>query len=153
MHSGYDVQYGRGHQHLVAGVAQHLERVVHGVLAAVRDHDLGRGAVDAGVALGLVGDRFAQLRQTRRGRVVVETGLPARRDRGFDDVLGRREVGLPRAEADHVLAGRLQGLGPGVHGERCRLLDGGDPAGDAFHASMVARARGVRNPHCGTYPA
>ena len=38
--SGYDVQYGAGNKDFVALVAEHLERVVHGVLAAVRHDDL-----------------------------------------------------------------------------------------------------------------
>ena len=80
------------------------------------------------------------------GRVVVVPGVAARGHGRLDDVLRGREVGLARAEADHVLARRLQRLGLGVDGERRRLVDGGDAGGDAFHASMVARAGRGRNP-------
>ena len=60
------------------------------------------------------------------GGVAVVARIGARRDRGGDDVLGRREVGLPGTEADDVLAGGLQRLGLGVDGERRRLGDGGE---------------------------
>ena len=45
-----------------------------------------------------------------------------RRGRG-NDVLGRREVGLPGAEADDILTSGLQRLGLGVDGKRGRLGD------------------------------
>ena len=142
MHSGIRRPVRRGQQHLVAGVAEHLERVVDRVLAAVGDeHLLGR-TVEAGVALGLVRDRG---RAARAGPASASSGgtrVSARgRDRGLDDVLGRREVGLAGAEADHVLARGLQRLGLGVDRERGRLVDGGDAGGDASHGSMVARVR------------
>ena len=41
-----------------------------------------------------------------------------RLDRGLDDVRRRREVRLTGAEADDRLAGGLEGLGLGVHGQR-----------------------------------
>ena len=43
---------------------------------------------------------------------------------------GRREVGLARAETDHVLPRRLQGLRLGVHREGRGGCYGGGPAGD-----------------------
>ena len=51
----------------------------------------------------------------------------------------RREVGLAGAEADDVLAGRLERLRLGVDRERGGLGDGADAARDPAHAPMVAR--------------
>ena len=118
------VQYGDGHDHLVAGIAQRGEGGEHGVLAAVGDEHLRRRAVVAAVAQRLGGDRLAQLGEPGRRRVAVVARIGARRHRGGDDVLGRREVRLAGAESDDVLAGRLQGLGLGVDGEGRRLGDG-----------------------------
>jgi hypothetical protein len=52
-------------------------------------------------------------------------------DRGLHDVVGRREVRLTGAEADHRPAGGLEGLRLGVDGERGGLGDAADPVGDA----------------------
>ena len=49
----------------------------------------------------------------------------------LDDVVRRREVRLAGAEADHRLAGGLEGLGLRVDREGRRLGDRGDAAGDA----------------------
>ena len=69
-------------------------------------------------------------------------------DRGLDDVGRRREVGLAGPEADDGLAGRLEGLGLGVDGQRGRLGDGGDAprhtgvgAGGGQRISLLARTR------------
>ena len=94
------------------------------MLAAVGDEHLRRRALVAAVAQRLGGDRLAQLGQPGSGRVAVVARIGARRHGGGDDVLRRREVGLAGAEADDVLAGRLQRLGLGVDGERRRLGDG-----------------------------
>ena len=115
----------RRDDHLVAGIAQRGEGGEHGVLAAVGDEHLRGRALEAAVAQRLGGDRLAQLGQPGRGRVAVVARVGARRRGGGDDVLGRREVRLPRAEADDVLAGGLQRLGLGVDGEGRRLGDGG----------------------------
>ena len=140
MHLGIRRPVRRRQQHLVARVAEHLERVVDGVLAAVgHEHLLGR-AVEARIPLGLVRDRRAQLGQPGVGRVVVVPGLRHGRDGGLDDGAGRREVGLAGAEADHVLARGLQRLGLGVDGERRRLADGGDASGDTSHGPILGTA-------------
>ena len=115
--------------HLVARVAQRGERRVHRVLAAVGDEHLAGRAVEPAVALGLDGDRLLQLGQAAGRRVAVVLGVAAGRDGGLDDVVGRREVGLAGAEADDVLALRLQRLGLGVDGQRGRLGDGGESFG------------------------
>ncbi len=61
----------RGQQHLVAGVHHGLERLIHGLLAAVGHDDLRRVDLEAGVAQRLGRDRLAQHRQTD-GRGVAE---------------------------------------------------------------------------------
>ena len=132
---------GRGQQHLVARVDQRLERRVERVLAAVGHHHLGRVAVEAEVAGGLVGDRLAQLRQARGGGVVVQALVGGGLGRGLDDVRGRREVGLARAEADDVLALRAQGTGLGVDRQRRGL------------GRRLARVRTARRwPHSSVVP-
>jgi hypothetical protein len=133
----------RGQQHLVARVQQRGERLVDGLLATVRDQDLGGRDVVGGVAQRLLGDRLAQRRQPSRGGVVVHRRVAARGDRGGDDRIRGREVRLAGAEADDIAAGGLQRLGPGVHGERGRLGDGGDAGGDARgrgHAAIIGAA-------------
>ncbi len=104
------------------------------MLPAVGDEDTSSRTIDTGVALGLVGDRLAQLGEPGRRRVVVEARLAARGDRGVDDVCGRREVGFAGAEADDVLTGGPQRFGLGVDCQRRRFLDVGDPPRDPFHA-------------------
>ena len=103
--------------HLVARVAQHRERGEHGVLAAVGDEHLAALDAVAAVAQRLGGDRLLQLGKPAGGGVLVVLRVAARRDRGLDDVLGRREVRLTGAEPDHVLAGGLERLRLGVDGE------------------------------------
>ena len=103
------------------------------MLAAVGDHDVGRRAVEAGVAQRLGRDGLAQLGQAGGGRVVVVLRVAAGGDGRLHDVLGGREVGLAGAEADDVLTLGLQGLGLGVDGQRGRLGDGGNACGDPCH--------------------
>ena len=129
---------------LVAGVAEHGERGEHGVLAAVGDQHVGRPAVEPGVPLGLDRDGLPQLRQPAGGGVAVVLLVPAGGDRRLHDVLRGREVRLAGAEADDVLARRLEGLGLGVDGQRGRLGDGPDPSGDA------GLEMAVTVPHAGT---
>ena len=62
-------------------------------------------------------------------------GCAAGLDGGLDDVGRGREVGLAGAEADHVLALRLERLGLGVDGQG----GGGGDRGKAF-ARLVSRA-------------
>jgi hypothetical protein len=119
----------RGQQHLVARIAQRRERVVDGLLAAVGDDDLRRVDVVAGVARGLLDQRLAQFRQSRRRRVTVIRAFGARARRRVDDVIGCREVRLARAEADYRPSVRLQRLRLGVDRQRRRLGDPGDPCG------------------------
>ena len=121
----------RGHEHLVALVEQHLERLVHGLLAAVGDDDLAGADLEAGVAQGLRRDRLAQLGQARRGRVAVVPRVARGHEGGLDDVIGRGEVGLAcRVRDDRATLG-LEGLRLGVDLERRGLGDGGDTGGEA----------------------
>ena len=93
------------------------------MLAAVGDEHLRGADVVTGVALGLGGDGLAEFGQPGGGGVLVVLGLAAGGGGGFHDVVGRGEVGLTGAEADDVLARRLQRLGPCVDGQRGRLGD------------------------------
>ena len=118
------------HDDLVAGVAQHGERVGHRLLAAVGDQHLGGRDLEARVALGLGRDGLAQRRDTAGRRVTVVGRVAAGLDRGLDDVGRRREVRLAGAEADDVLPRRLQRLRLRIDGEGGRGRHGGGPAGD-----------------------
>jgi hypothetical protein len=124
---------GRREEHLVAGVEEGLEGGVDGVLAAVGDDDLPAAHLEARVPGGLGGDRLAQRREAGGRGVPVHRRVAAGRDRGLDDVGRGREVRLPGTEADDGFAGRLQGLGLRVDGQRGGLGDGGYPFGDASH--------------------
>ena len=62
-------------------------------------------------------------------------------------MLRRGEVGLAGPEADDVLAGRLQGLGLGVDGERRRLGDGGE-AGWRLDSRLPCFHSESPRPHC-----
>src|SRR5438876_989789 len=65
-------------------------------------------------------------------------------DGSRDDRLGRRKVGLARAEADDVLARGLQRLRLGVDRERGRLVDGLDASRDTSHGPNL---RAGTSPH------
>ena len=118
---------------LVARIAQGGERGVHRMLATVRDEHLRPQAVEPGVALGLVRDRLFQLGKATSWRVPVVAHLGTGGDRGIDDVLRGREVGLTRAEPDDVLPLGLQGLGLGVDRQGGRRGDCSESFGGSFH--------------------
>ena len=116
---------GGEHDDLVARVAQHGEGIRNGLLAAVGDQHLLRRHREVGIAQGLGGQRLAQGRDPARRGVPVVGRIAAGLDGGLDDVRRCREVGLARPESDHMLAGRLQRLGFGVHGQGGRRGDRG----------------------------
>ena len=102
MASGYVVQYGAGHDHLVARVEHRRERLVDRLLAAVGDHDLGGRHVVPAVAPRLLGDRLLELGQAAGGRVAVVLGVaagrrppPRRRSRGSGSRARRRRSRSP----------------------------------------------------------
>ena len=130
------------HQDLVARVAQHGEGVGHGLLAAVGDQHLVGRHLEARVAQGLGRDGLAQRRDPARRRVAVVGRVPAGGDGRLDDVGRRREVRLAGAEADDVLAGRLQRLGLRIDGQGGRGRHGGGPARDP---AELGRRRGGRH--------
>ena len=121
----------RGQQHLVARVEQRGEGLVDGLLAAVGDEHLRRGDLEAGVAQRLRGDRLAQLREARGGRVAVVARIGAGGLGGRDHGGRGGEVRLARAEADDRAARRLERLRLRVDGQRGGLGDPADPGGDA----------------------
>ena len=63
-----------------------------------------------------------------------------RGDRGVDDVLRGREVGLTGAEPDHVLALGLQGLGLGVDRQGGRRGDCSESFGGSFHSRQACHS-------------
>ena len=125
---------------LVARIAQGGERGVHRVLATVRDEHLRPRAVEPGVALGLVRDRLLQLGKATSWRVPVVAHLGTGGDRGIDDVLRGREVGLTRAEPDDVLPLGLQGLGLGVDRQGGRRGDCSESFGGSFHSPQACHS-------------
>ena len=140
MHLGIRRPVRRGQQHLVARVAEHLERVVDRVLAAVGDDAPAR---PRSRRRSRAWSCARSPRAARAGPASASSGGSG--GRGTRPIaastmcVGRREVGLAGAEADDVLARRLQRLGLGVDRERRRFLDGGD-----------ACARCVPRAHAGT---
>ena len=147
----------RREQHLVAGVEQGGEGLLDGLLAAVGDEDLGGGHRVARSPAGvLAAIASLQLGQAAGGRVLVVAGVAAGLGGGLDDVGRGREVRFAGAEADDVLARRLEGLGLGVDGEGGRFGDGGYAVGDTSHcchACTVTTPRSDRYPHPRRSPA
>jgi len=106
---------GRGQKHLVAGIEQHGEAVVHRVLAPVGHHHLRRLHLQARIPPGLGRNGLLQLGQAPGRGIAVITRVVHRRSGCVQD--GRRggEIGLACAKADHRSPLGLQGLGLGVH--------------------------------------
>lgn len=100
-----------GNDDLIAIVEQDLEGFIHGLLAAVGHHDLIGIDLIAGIAQHLSRNRFAQLGQARRRRVLVILRVKAGICRSLDHVCGGREIRFTCAEADNVKSGGLHGLG------------------------------------------
>ena len=137
----------RGNDDLVAVIEQHLEGFVHGLLAAVGHHDLIGIDLIAGIAQHLSRNRFAQLGQARRRRVLVILRVKAGICRSLDHVCGGREIRFTCAEADNVKSGGLHGLGLGIDGERSARCHSVDTVGKSLplrhshgsHAKPTAR--------------
>ena len=128
-HLGVAQPVRRGDDHFVAGLTGGVDGVETGVLAAAVDDDLPRLVLDAVIALELVGDRLAKLRDAAARRVLGEA--VGQRLRGSVlDVLRCVEVRLTGAEADDVLALGAQFLGLGRDGQRQRRRKRGRPTGD-----------------------
>ena len=100
-HVGVGHPVGRGDDHLVARVEGRHQGVVEHLLAARPDRDLVERVVEPVLAPELALDRLLQLRRAV-DRGVLGLAPPDRLDRGRLDVLGRVEVRLPGAQADHV---------------------------------------------------
>ncbi len=107
---------GARDQHLVPRVHQRHHDVVEGVLRPAGDGHLVRSVLEPVVALELLAHRGAQLGDPADLGVL---GLPLldRADRGGLDPGGGVEIGLPRAEGDHVDPLRAHGPGLGLHRE------------------------------------
>ena len=136
-----------GNDDLIAIVEQNLERFVDGLLAAVGHHDLIGIDLIAGIAQHLSRNRFAQLGQARRRRVLVILRVKAGICRSLDHVCGGREIRFTCAEADNVKSGGLHGLGLGIDGERSARCHSVDTVGKSLplrhshgsHAKPTAR--------------
>ncbi len=144
----------RGQQHLVTRVHHGLEGLVDGLLAAVGDDDLAGGDLETGVAQRLRGDRLAQRRKTRSGRVPVARRVGQRSAAASTMNCGVAKVGLAGGVRDDVLAFGLEGLGLGVDLEGRGLGDGGQLAGERERVRSRLRAYSARcgGSGCGISP-
>ena len=107
---------------------QRLHEIEDGVLAAHRDHAFGGRVFGAVIVVVAVADRLLQLQRPAGGRVLGEVGIDGG-DGGLLDVVGRREVGLARAEIDDVDAFAAKPVGIGGDFHRRRFADERDPFG------------------------
>ena len=116
-------------QHLVTGIEEQLEGGKDGLFRTVRHHDLARVEVKAVLAMGGC-DGLPELGKARRRRVMVHRRVPCGRDRGIDDVAGRREVGLAGSVTDDRLACGPESPRLGADCERRRRFDAGNALRD-----------------------
>ena len=118
--------------HLVARIQRGDQRVEQRMLAAHVHADLRGGIGQVVVTQELGGDCGLQL----GGAVDIGIFGLARADRGDRGLLheiGRVEIGLARAQADHVDPLRLQVQHPARHGERRRRRDAVQAGGSLGH--------------------
>ena len=73
------------------------------MLPPVRDQHRGGIDLESRIPHRLGGDRILQLGEASDRGVLVVLRIATRHDRGFDDVVGGREVGLTGAEPDDGL--------------------------------------------------
>ncbi len=131
-HVGIAHPIGRRDDHLVAGVERGQERVEQHLLAAGGGDDLLGRVVEIVLALELGRDRLLQ----RRRAAHIGVARLARIDRllrGLAHVRRRVEIGLAGAEADHVLAGRLERARFHRHAHRGGGLDAGEALCEQGH--------------------
>ena len=132
-HLGIAQPVGRRQQNLVAGIEQHLEQVVDGLLATVGDqHLLGLGwnpVFDA----QFVGQSSTQIGVPRGGAVAGEAGSQSMLSR-FNDECRRRKVRLTGTEAADVLTAVAQCFGLGADLQRQRRFEGDSPVGKFWRA-------------------
>src|SRR5947208_6804535 len=77
--------------------------MAHGLLAAERGHDLGRGVeLDSEAVVVKAGRRLAELVRALVARVLMRSGIARGGGKRLDDGLGSRQVGVADPEADHV---------------------------------------------------
>jgi len=124
-HVGVGDPVGGGHDDLVAGVQGGDQGVEDDRLAARRDVDLRHVIVQTVLTRELGHDGLLQLGHAV-GVGVFGLAAMDRVDRGLFDVLGRVEVRLAGAEADHVSALGFELPGLGGHGDGGRGLDAGE---------------------------
>ena len=131
---------GRRDHHLVARVDYRLGQVEEALLAAAGDQDLLRGKVEAILPLELGDHRGLEAGHAVYRGVLGEALIDRLDGRGLDVIRGV-EVRLPGAQPDDVLAGGLEGLGPGIDGEGGGGLDGLDAGGelDSHFGSVSVR--------------
>ena len=131
-HLGIRHPVWRRNDHLVAGVQGGQHGVEDHLLAARGDDGLRRFVLQPVVALELGADRLAQRRRAGHGGVPGVV-VADRLDGSFLDMVRRRKVGLPRRQADHVLAGRLHLQELALCGIGGRGLDAAKAVGDESH--------------------
>ena len=108
---------GIGIEDFVAGLEQRHHGEKERDLAAGRDHDVGRGDLDAAGAREVGGDFFAQRGNAGHGAVTV-FAVGQRLGGRFDDRLAGMEVGLAEFQMNDGAALGFQFLGAGEDGER-----------------------------------
>ncbi len=143
-HFGVTQPIGGRDDDVVAFLAGGEDDVVAGVFAAAGNDDLAGRVGEAILALELVGDGLAKLRDAAGGCVLGEASVQGI-DSGLLDVIGGVEVGFARAESDDIFAGGFHGLGFGVDGEGQGRGEGGGAAGDRVVHDRESESEGLSN--------
>ncbi|MCY1296504.1 hypothetical protein D9M70_458930 [compost metagenome] len=123
---------GRRDDDFIARVQGRHERVEKNLLSAGADNRLGGGVIKVVLALELLGDRFAQFRNAGDRRVLRLAAVDGV-DRRLLDIVGRIEVRLPGAEADHITTFRFQLTGFLRNGDSGGRLYTGEGIGKEGH--------------------
>ena len=133
---------GRRDHHLVTRIDDRQGQIEEALLAAAGHQDLVRGVVEPVLAFEL-GDhgRLEAGGAVHRG-IFGETLVDRLDGRGLDVVRGI-EVRLTGTQPDHVLSGRLEGLGAGIDGEGGRGLDGLNTGSELDGHRLSSRVSGI----------
>ena len=142
-HLGIAQPVRRRQQHFVAGIEQHLEQVVDGLLATVGDQHLLRPGWNSVFDAEFVGQSSTKIGVPRGGAVAGEAGSQSMLS-CFNDEWWRRKVRFTGTEAADVLAAVAQCFGLGADLQRQRRFEGDSPVGKFWRA----RHRQRTSPRC-----